>query len=311
MDIKFASMGNSPLEKALPSVGIQPIILGISHKNVKLPKAIYKSVELIGDTKPNILWLTKDTHISPNLLKRYKQVNPKMKIVMWYGDQRGNRVVPLIAGRRHLLDAVLITNEWPQQLKMYRKIGIKHAMTFYHSFSVDEFRLWNIPPKCGVFFGGSKFNAKKFPLCRLRSKFIQAVHNRFDLVVHGGGWPFPTERWVLRNQYAKELRKAKINIGINHYNILRYYNRRLFESVGSGRFHITYYIPGMEKHFKNRTHLAWFKTIPEGINLINFYLKHPKERERVAKIGRDFFIKHHSWPVRVKELRVKLERILQ
>jgi len=308
--MKLASMSNSPLEKALPGVGITPIILGVTHKTVNLPKIIKRSIAIIGDMKPDILWLTKDTHLSSKLIKSYKNAYPKMKIVMWYGDQRGNVIPPLIAQRKGLLNALLVTNEWPAQFKMYKEYGIKHVMTFYHSFSTDEFKLWNTPTTHDVFFGGSKFSPKKFPLCRFRAKFIQAVHGNFKLVVHGGGWPFPTERWLLRPKYAQALRKGKVNLGINHYSIPCYFNRRMFESVASGRPHITYYIPGMEKYFINRKHLVWFKSITEGLKLINFYLKHDKERERLAKVGRNFFIERHSWPVRVKDLRKKLERIL-
>jgi len=310
MSIKLASMRSSPLEQALPSAGITPIILGVNHKNIKSPKAIEKAITLIGDEKPDILWLTKDTHLSKELIRRFKKAHPKMKTVMWFGDQRGNVLPPLVAERKQFLDALLITNEWPKQIKMYKRHGIKHVMTFYHSFSTDEFQLFNIPSTYDVFFGGSRFNPKKFPLCKFRFQLINAVHNKYKLVVHGGGWPFPTKQWLLRPKYAQALRTAKLNIGINHYDIPGYFNRRLFESVASGRFHITHYIPGMEKYFVNRKHLAWFKTIPEGLALINFYLKHPKERERVAKLGRDFFIEYHSWPVRIKELRQKLERVL-
>jgi hypothetical protein len=311
MSIKFASMGYGPLEKELPSVGITPVILGIGHKNVNIKGVIQKSINMIGDTKPDILWLTKDTHITPQLIRKYKNTHPKMKVVMWYGDQRGNVIVPLIASRRGLLDALLITNEWKEQIKMYRKYGIKHVMPFYHSFPIEEFQLWDIPATYDVFFGGSRFNQKKFPLCPMRLSLIQIVHKKFKLVVHGGGWPFPTEKWILRPKYAQALRKAKVNLGINHYDIQCYFNRRLFESVASGRLHITHYIPGMEKYFVNKKHLVWFKTIHEGIELIRFYLKHNKERERIAKTGRDFFIERHSWPARVKGLRKYLERILQ
>ena len=130
------------------------------------------------------------------------------------------------------------------------------------------------------------------------------------MVVHGGGWKFPTEKWILRPVYAKALRKANINLGMNHYHMLRYYNRRLFESVGSGKLHITYYIPGMEKHFKNHEQLVWFKTPKQGINLIRHYLRNPEKREKVAQQGREFFIKHHSWPARIKQFKNILNKIL-
>jgi hypothetical protein len=310
MSIKVASVRSSPLEKALPLVGIKPILLGLSSKVIKSPFHLNRAKELIGDHKPDILWFMKDKHIPLKFFQKLKKISPKTKFVMWYGDQRGNVIPPLICGRRGILDALFITNECPNQFNTYNKFGIKQIRNFYHSFDPNEFKLFDTPVKYQVFFGGSRFNAKKFPLCTLRAKLINRVRQKYKMVVHGGGWNFPTEKWVLRTTYAKELRKSWTNLGINHYNITRYYNRRLFESVASGRLHITYYIPGMEKHFKNKQHLVWFKTIDQAIELINFYLKHPKEMKRIAKNGRDFFIKYHSWPTRIKQLKKKLESIL-
>jgi spore maturation protein CgeB len=310
MPIKLISVRSSLLEKIAPTIGINTAVLGITHKTIKLPNTIKKACKFISNIKPDVLWLTKDGHINPGLLRTLKNAYPKMKIAMWYGDQRGSVVPPEVGRRIGLLDILLITNECPNQIKMYKKAGIPHVMPFYHSFSADEFQLWNVPITHEVFFGGSRFKATKFPLCTFRSNFINIVNNKFKLVVHGGGWPFPTEKWVLRPQYAKELRKARINLGINHYDIQCYFNRRLFESVASGRLHITYYIPGMEKYFKNKEHLVWFKNANEGIKLIRFYLNNKEEREKIAKTGREFFIEKHSWPVRLKYLKQLLEKVL-
>lgn len=308
--ITVASPRMSPMEKALPDAGITPLVLNLTHKNVKDNTFVKKCLEKFGDNKPEIMIIQKDPHFSTSLIKRFKRVSPKTKWVMWYGDQRGQVVVPLIKERIRFLSGLLITNGCPAQKRMYRNAGIKYVDTYYHSFSTDEFREWAIPAKYDLFFGGSRFNAKKFPLCNLRYKLISTLHNKFKLVVHGGGWPFPTENWILRPRYAKELRKAKINIGINHYNVHQYYNRRLFESAASGRLHITYYIPGMEKHFTNHVNIVWFKSIDKCIQNINRYLHDKAARQKLAKNSREFFIKHHSWPVRVKQFKNKIERIL-
>jgi len=268
-------------------------------------------VHSISNSKPDVFWIYKDPQITPQMLLEVKNASPSTKIIMWWGDQRGDAVPPLIDERKNLLDALFMTNEDPSQYKLFRGLGIQNIHTFYHSFSLDEFATWDVPVKYQVFFGGSNFKKHKFPLSRFRNKFICAVNDKFKLVVHGNGWPFKTEPWVLREEYAKKLRVAHMNIGINHYNIFRYYNRRLFECVASGRMHLTYYIPGMEKHFSNRNHLVWFKTVEEGISLVNFYMKHPKDRERIAKQGRDLVIREHSWPVRTKQFVELVEGMLQ
>ena len=304
------SLRMSPMEKALPSVGIDSVVLNLTHKNVNDDKFVNKCISKVGDIKPDAMFILKDPHLSMSLIKRFKKVSPKTKWIMWYGDQRGDVVVPLIHKRIPILDGLLVTNGCARQKRMYSNAGIPFVGTYYHSFSVEEFQQWPIPAKYDVFFGGSRFNPKKFPLCQLRHNIISEIHKNFNLVVHGGGWSFPTENWVLRPAYAKALRKAKINFGINHYNVKQYYNRRLFESAASGRLHVTYYIPGMEKHFTNHKNIVWVKSAEQAIKSIRYYLNHDKERQKVALASRDFFIKHHSWPVRVQQFKNKLNRIL-
>jgi hypothetical protein len=311
--MKLLTTSFSPMLKALPSVGIDGKVLSMPKAWRKLKKwSPSLKNEIIGKIKehdPDVFFILKEPYLN-KILPLIRKTLPKTKIVMWYGDQRGYTIPTLLKSRRGMLDALLVTNTDGKQIKMYRnKLKLSHIYTFYHSFSTEEFQLWPIAPKFDVFFGGTNFSPTKFPLSRFRRKLITAIHNKFKMVVHGGGWSFPTQKWILRPVYAKALRKAKINLGINHYDIKRYYNRRLFESVGSGRLHVTYYIPGMESHFKNHEHLVWFKSVPEAIKLISHYLKNEKAREKIAKQGREFFIKHHSWTARVKTLKDILGRL--
>jgi len=304
--MRMMLLGSTPMIHELPSVGITAKILAMPKPwrkakwNTKEKGIMFNKVK---EFNPDIFWIMKDPYIN-NLLPIIKKRLPNTKIVMWYGDQRGDHVEPLIKGRIPYLSALLITNgAKSRQHKMYKRAGIPFVHTFYHSFSPNEFQLWDTPVTHDVFFGGSNFRISKFPLSLQRRNLIYTAHKRFNMVVHGGGWKFPTEKWILRPQYAKALRKAHINIGINHYDLYQYYNRRLFEAVGSGRLHVTYYIPGMEKHFKNHEHLVWFKNNKKGMDLIKYYLNHDKEREQLAQNGRDFFIENHSWKKRVKQLR--------
>lgn len=312
--MKIFSVRKTFLEKNLAELGADVITFGFTKhdRQTKTTRRAWwkRLIEKISDIKPDIFWVMKDPHITPLMLHLIKKKSPKTKIVMWFGDQRGMIIPDLVKKRRGLLSGLFITNEHVPQIKMYRKFGIRHVHTFYHSFSTDEFQLYKRSLTHEVFFGGSNFSGTKFPLSNLRRQLIITVNNKFNLVVHGGKWPFATKKWILRNVYAKELRKAIVNLGINHYNITRYYNRRLFECVASGRLHLTYYVPGMEKHFKNKEHLVWFRSVDECIRQIKYYLKNYKERERIAKKGRDFFIKHHAWPKRSTQLINLFERML-
>lgn len=307
----MAISGFTHMHKELPNHGILYRTLGIPkpwRKGPWTPKRIEYVTKQIEKYKPQFLMMMKDPYFT-RLMPTIRAKFPKLKMIMWYGDQRGNQIEPLIKDRIPYLHALLITNSSPKQKKMYKNAGIPFVETFYHSFAPQIFKLWDLPITHQVFFGGNNFSINKFPLSKERRNLINTLHKRFNLVVHGNGWKFPTQKWVLYPQYSKELRKAHINIGINHYDIYQYYNRRLFECVASGRLHITRYIPGMEKHFKNKEHLVWFKTNKQCIALVKYYLDHEKEREQIAKNGREFFLNRHSWTARVTQFKKLLAKM--
>lgn len=253
--------------------------------------------------KPDILFFYKDEELTPTMLKRLKSISPATKFVMTYWDQRGC-IPPVIMERRGLLDALLINNEDPAQFAMYKTFGIPKVFTFHHGFPINEFRDLGIKPTYNIFFGGNNFNHGKFPLSKFRYDFITRVYKLFGkMVVYGSGWPFPTKKSVPRNVYAQVLQTAHINLGMNHYSILRYYDRRLFECMASGRVHITKYVPGMEKHFENYKHLIWFNSMKEGLNAIQSMIKYPQKREMIAAAGKKLMCEQHSFDVRAVQFR--------
>lgn len=308
--MKLLTLRNDFLEKELPGLGVQVCTASFPRGRRADPEVVKKFVATIADEKPDVFWFWKDPYLTPDILRKIKEASPKTKNLMWWGDQRGYTIPPLIGARKDLLYALFMTNDDPQERLMFQQFGIKHVPTMYHSFSTEEFQPWPIPITHDVFFGGSNFKPHKFPMSAFRTKLVYAIRREFKIVVHGGGWKFPTEPWVLRTEYAKHLRKAHLNIGVNHYDITKYYNRRLFESVACGKLHITHYIPGMEQHFENGKQLVWFTGIDQCLRHIEHFLAEPEHREKIAAQGREFFIKHHSWPQRAKQFVKKLNEIL-
>lgn len=252
------------------------------------------------DAKPDVFWFLKDDWLTPDLLRKLKQQCPTTKFVMWYGDQRG-AVPELIYSRRKFIDMLLVNNADPKQMAMYKNVGIQHVRPFYPMFYPTTFKP-NVKPTSAVVFGGNNFRAGKFPLSKFRLDVISAVHKSFNLKVYGNGWPFPAEKFIQdRVKYNHALHRAKITLGLNHYAVNRYYDRRIFDCLSVGRLHITHYIPKMELDFENHKHLVWFKTVPECVKLIKYYLANPDKRARIAKAGHAKLLREHSIPARVQQ----------
>lgn len=79
---------------------------------------------------------------------------------------------------------------------------------------------------------------------------------------------------------------AKIALGIQQVATSRtYVSTRTYEVLGCGTFHITQYSGGVEYYFKKGVHLEWAKSAEETLELVNYYLAHDDEREKIALNG--------------------------
>lgn len=87
-----------------------------------------------------------------------------------------------------------------------------------------------------------------------------------------------------------------------------YTSNRLFNILSSGGFCLTLWYPEIEKQFVNKKHLVWFKTKEEAVELINYYLAHPEEREKIAKQGNELYLKKHTAKKRLDEMFALLDK---
>ena len=79
---------------------------------------------------------------------------------------------------------------------------------------------------------------------------------------------------------------AKIGLSINTANDVRLYQSdRLINYVSCGTFVLAKKVPDSDLLFENNVHLKYFETIDEFFVLADWYLKHDKEREKIAKTG--------------------------
>jgi len=306
--MKILSLTDNYLERALRNIGVQVF----SYKrNMKLNPFERKKQfrEFFTRVKPDIFFLTKKAP-GPKDLKSLKDVHPPMKFVMWSGDIRRSPTKPVVI-RRDIIDLLLVSNHGKSQHKLYRKLGIKNINVLYFAVCPDLVCHTPIPTLHDAIFGGSYYGPKKFPLGGFRIQFLSEARKKINLIVRGGGWPFPSEKRVFKYDYSVAIKQAKINIGINHFSLLRYYNHRIFNCMAAERLHLTHYIPGMEQDFENHKHLVWFKTIPEGLNLLDYYVKNDKARDKIATEGKKIVFEKHNWKNRATKLKALLERLLK
>lgn len=83
-----------------------------------------------------------------------------------------------------------------------------------------------------------------------------------------------------------------------------YWSDRLWETLGRGGFLIMPYVKGMEKYVRDGVHLRFydFGNFKQLKYLIDYYLTHDKERDRIRKRGHEHVKKNHTYVHRWKEI---------
>jgi hypothetical protein len=272
-------------------------------------KGIDLLVKEIATRKPEVFFHSIHAKIGPVVLARIRALSPKTLIVVMDGNDP-DRVSRYVLQHRSFVHAVLLNSRDPRTITAYVKEGFRpnRIGTLYDGFVPAEHPAPREKPKFDCFFAGSNNRSDKgvhkFPNGLLRQRFVLAVRGGFKLDLHGYSqeWGQGCAPRLNYPEYYQEFHRARIAINVNHLELERYYTRRTIHAGASGRMYVVKYIPGMEKDFgENGNCLAWFNTVPEGMDLISYYLENDAEREAAAAKCRKLFLERHSWQARLRE----------
>ena len=208
--------------------------------------------------------------------------------------------------------SILYTNDWiflnktreqnyREKIKYIDYIISTDTTDYTKNFGVKKH--WYIPMAC---LPSSKFNPSPqkdliftgyTDYSQDRKIFIKEIKKSFDLDIYGVGNKQP----IYNKELEKTLQNYKIALGHNCVNSPGYWSSRLYITIGFGGFFITPYTKLLEREFKNKEHLVWYKNLKEGKKLIRYYLEHNEEREKIRRQGYEYCQKNHNWNVRAKE----------
>lgn len=111
------------------------------------------------------------------------------------------------------------------------------------------------------------------------------------------------------NNLSTVFRNSKINIGLSRYanndvNMPGHCQMRLrdFEVPMIGGFYLVEKSPGYDQAFIDGKEVVMWKTLPELLEKIRYYLKHADERESIAAAGQRRALTEHTWETRFKML---------
>jgi hypothetical protein len=209
-------------------------------------------------------------------------------------------------------DAVFMTN--PAHFEYLRQHGIRNVSYVMDGVSLTSHHPWRDPwwspwdesrfRRDIVFVGGPGADGA-------RARFLARLSDEFDVVVHGKGW----DEWRRREPglrihapvRARGFRwlcaTSRIVLGMNQFNHQPlYFSNRTFMTLACRGFHLTHYVPGLERVFREYEHLAWFGDLDDCKRKIRHFLARPEERERIAANGYEHVRDNHSFMHRIAEV---------
>lgn len=196
-------------------------------------------------------------------------------------------------------DITLFTNEFDVQVLC--KQGLKAGylpMGFEDEVFVPE---GHAEPLADVVFMANNYGCT-FPLSSYRMEVVQTLRQQrdFTFAVCGSGWPFPTENLNKKpEREAAIYRGAKMAINLSHFNYPRYSSGRMFNILGSGTLCLSHHYQNINEDFTVGTHLDTFRSIPELIEMIRYYLRNDMARMRIASNGCDLAHGKFTWEKRI------------
>ena len=135
-----------------------------------------------------------------------------------------------------------------------------------------------------------------------RTEFLDRMFKEFPNFYFGTRMPgFPAHNMF--EDAALKFSKSKIVLNISAKDDI---NMRVFETLGTGGFLLTNWIPTINEVFKEGVHLVTYKTLDEAVEKAKYYLEHDDEREAIAEAGYQEAHTHHKYENRIKDIMASL-----
>lgn len=241
----------------------------MGSEQIKACKDRIPRVYIIKDKIPDELeWIVLFNNIS-------YEIDTDVKIAWWMCDYREN-----IKNRKVDPDLIFLSNR--ELLDKYEKhYGAKAYYMPQHGLEGPMLKgkrevNWDV-----LFIG--HVSSDKYHKDRM--EIMKKIGKKHDVCwIHKGKYT-PDQMYLYNNT------KFNLSISIPKKG---YTSNRTYNILSSGGFCLIRYFPGIEDLFKNHKHLVWFKTVKEAIELIDYYKKHEKERQQIAKNGYELYKEKHT-----------------
>ena len=220
---------------------------------------------------------------------------PNARIVMWYGDLRNEETGQIFA-RMSEIDAMFVSNAAQNEYYVNKwKVPQCHFLPLgspvYNAEIKEKYQLPFI--FVGAVITGAGFMDRAKTMWYLRDRGLKIIDA-----------PAQTQP-ELRAKILKDLpslyRSAKVSLDWSHFtDIEGYTSNRFWIVTGSGGFALTKRWPGCTDFYPEGTRV-YFDTADEALEMKDYYLTHPEEREKIRAAGHAHAI-HHTYSDRFTKM---------
>jgi len=267
------------------------------NKNLSIPKYLAKIKKK--RKKEFDLIITYET----KWVRAYKDLEnidiPKAHIVIDYVKPRpgfkGFSVWPNVNKHlKHIKPDIIFARTIRDVEDLKKNLGFEKVFFLPFSVETDIYRNMNLTRSVDTM---ATFSSRKdvYPLRR-----------RIQVMLHGMPVKSFTNRAV-NHAYIRKLNESKMFI--NSGSIYKRLTMKFTEVLACGTFLITEEAEDMKAAgFEPGKHLVVFKNMNDLKSKINYFLKHDKDREIIAKRGMEFVHANHSNKVRVQQFIDKVKK---
>lgn len=278
-------------------------------------------IEKASDTKPDVIFfILQQEQIDITTLKTLKEKG--FFTVNFFGDDQW-RFDSWSSMFAPYFSACITTDKF--SIDKYKEIGQKHIVRSQWASLESHVDVANVKYKYDVTFIGG--------MNRTRKWFIDVLIKRgINIQCFGSGWP---NGRVTYEEMEEIFLTSKINLNLSNstnYD-MRYMlsspraflstmraitsggknssqtKARNFEIPVQGGFQLTDYVPTLEEYFDIGKELVCYGDIDEAEVLINYYLRHEKERESIKIAGVKKARDNHTFQHRIINYMQELESI--
>jgi spore maturation protein CgeB len=154
---------------------------------------------------------------------------------------------------------------------------------------------------CDVMLAGTLYYYRQEILEQLAAFDLKVWGTQPDWLVHRLHGK-PMGRYVHDDDKVRAVLGAKICLNTLHYAEVDGLNCRAFEIPGCGGFQLMSEVPVLSEHFEPDVEVATFRSAPELVEKLGFYLRNPDKAAAIAARGRLRAHRDHTYEHRLEQL---------